>query len=172
MEGEKPKKIYILGTSGSGKSTLAKKLSEGLKIKSYDLDDIYWYKKYTKKIKKSKRRGKLKQLIKGKKKWILEGIYTDWSDEAIKKADLIIWISTPSRVLSWRIFKRYMKRKGELDETLRDCINLIKYARGYKKHPSSTGYEAHKKVIKKHTKKVVVLKNNRQIKKFLKDILN
>jgi adenylate kinase family enzyme len=163
-------KIYILGTSGSGKSTLANQISKILKIKTYDLDDIFWYKKYTKKRNIEKRREKLKQLIKGKRKWIIEGIYTDWSEEAIKKADLIIWISTPKHILSWRIFKRYLKRKGEKDETLKDCINLIKYARGYKKHQSSSGYESHKKTIKNHKKEVVILKNNRQIKKFLKDL--
>ena len=166
--GKKPNKIYILGTSGSGKSFLAEKLSNYLKIPCYDLDDIFWYKKYTKKRNIEKRREKLKQLIKAKKKWIIEGVYTDWSEQAIKKADLIIWMSTPGHILSWRIFKRYLKRRGEKDETLRDCIKLIGYARGYRKHPSSTGYESHKKVIKNHKKEVVVLKSNRQVKKFLR----
>jgi len=166
----KPKKIYILGTSGSGKSTLAKKLSKLLNISSYDLDNIFWYKKYTKKREISKRKEKLKQLIKGKKKWILEGVYTDWSEKAIKKADLIIWISTTSHVLSWRIFKRHFKQKREKRESLRDCFNLIKYARGYKRDKAHTGYESHKKIINNHRKEVVILKNNKEIKKFLGEI--
>ena len=165
----KPKKIYILGVAGSGKSTIAKKLSQELNIKSYDLDNIYFYKKYTKKRSVEKRKEKLKQLLKGKKKWIIEGIYTDWTEEAIKKADLIIWISAPKHILSWRIFKRYLKRKRGVDETLKDCISLIKYVWKYKKNSSSWGYEAHKKVIENNKKEVVVLKNNRQIKTFFRN---
>jgi len=42
-------KIFILGSSGSGKTFLANLLSKKLNIPSYDLDDIFWYKKYTKK---------------------------------------------------------------------------------------------------------------------------
>jgi len=166
----KPTKIYILGTSGSGKSTLANQISKILKIKTYDLDNIFWYKKYTKKRNIEKRKEKLKQLLKGKKKWILEGIYTDWSENAIKKADLIIWINTPRHVISWRIFKRHLKRRKEGNETLKDCLNLIKYAIGYKKNTKSAGYESHKKIIKNHKKEVIVLKNKKGIKKLISNL--
>jgi adenylate kinase family enzyme len=166
----KPKKIYILGSSASGKTTLANKISEILKIKTYDLDDIFWYKKYTKKRNIEKRKEKLKQLIKGKKKWILEGIYTDWSEKAIKNADLIIFLDIPKYLLSWRVFKRYIIRKRKGDETLKSCFNLIKYVRGYKKRKDAFGYEAHKKIAKGHKKEAIILKNSKEINKFLESL--
>ncbi len=43
------KRIFILGNMGSGKSTLAKKISKKLNISHYDLDDIFWSRKFNKK---------------------------------------------------------------------------------------------------------------------------
>jgi len=45
----KPQKIFILGTSGSGKTTLAKQISEKRNIPHYNLDNFFWYKKFSKK---------------------------------------------------------------------------------------------------------------------------
>jgi len=46
MSKEKISKIYIVGIYGSGKSTLARKLYTFLKIKTYDLDEIKYKRKY------------------------------------------------------------------------------------------------------------------------------
>ncbi|MBS3144559.1 AAA family ATPase, partial [Candidatus Woesearchaeota archaeon] len=41
------KRIYILGCSGSGKTSVAQELARKLHIQHYDLDDLFWKKKYT-----------------------------------------------------------------------------------------------------------------------------
>lgn len=163
-------KIYILGTSGSGKTYLANQLSRILKIKNYDLDDIYWIKKFT--IKKEKRRDKLKKLLKGKKQWIIEGIYTDWAIDAVKKSDFIILIDTPFKTRAYRILKRYIKRKIKGNsESIKDCFNLIKYSSKYKKeHKNPESYQNHKSIIKRHNKKFIIIKNKRQINRFLNNL--
>ncbi len=163
----KPRRIYILGTAGSGKTTLANQIPDILKIRVYDLDDIFWIKKYTKKRTVESMKKGLNNLLKKNKKWIIEGIYTDWSNNAIKKADLIVWINTPKHIISWRIFKRYIQRRKDKRETLRDCINLIKYARSYKEAEGTTSYQAHKKVIKKHRVNFIIINNKKDIKNLI-----
>jgi adenylate kinase family enzyme len=158
-------KLYILGTSGSGKSKLADKLSKILKIKIFNLDDIFWLKKYTKKRDFYQRKKKLKALLKKNQEWIIEGVFTDWSKEAIQKANMLIWIDLPKRILSYRIFKRYLKRRNQKKETLKDCIELIKYARSYKKSSGTTSYTSHKKTLQNSHAKKVIIRNKRDLKK-------
>jgi len=171
---KKPQRIRVLGTSGSGKTYLAKKLSNGLNIKYYDLDDIFWIKKYTKKLKKCKRKEKTQKLVK-RKKWVIEGIYGDWSLSSFKKSDLVIWLDPPFKVRSWRIFKRFLKRKSDknIKEGWKDCLGLIKYSGKYKKksNENSASYKSHREIINKHKINFIILRNKKQINKFLKDVL-
>lgn len=163
----KPKKIYILGVSGSGKSTLAKTLSKQLKIKHYDLDDIYFIRKYDKIRKEENREKKLKKLIKEKKEWIIEGVFQKWVESGIKKADLIIWLKPNLNLISYRIFIRFLKRKNK--ESIKELIRLIKWARKYKTG-GSKHYQSHKKYVRLHKGDTIILKNNKEIKRFLGEL--
>ena len=87
--GRKLSKIYIIGTSGSGKSFLSRKLSEKLGIQRYDLDDLYYSRKYTVERSPWKREQMLRKIA-SRKKWIIEGVYGSWIESALKKADLVI----------------------------------------------------------------------------------
>ncbi len=60
------KKIYIVGTMGSGKTYLAKKLSKELNIPHYDLDDLYWKRKYTSKNSEENKKSNLEIILKNK----------------------------------------------------------------------------------------------------------
>jgi len=163
-------KIYILGTAGSGKSTLARKISEELNIPSYDLDEIYWIEPFNKKLPKSKRKPALAKIIK-KRKWIIEGVYGSWTGDAIKKSDIVIWLDPPFRVISWRIFKRYLARKGKVNENLKEVLGLANYSRKYRKLDLPSGYKGHKELIEKHDVNFIIIRNNKQMNKFLKDFL-
>jgi adenylate kinase family enzyme len=167
---KKMNKIYILGTAGSGKTYLAKKLSYKFKIKHYDLDDIYWSCKYSKKRDKREMKIKLNSLIKNKK-WIIEGVYGSWIESAIKKADLVIWLDIPFRVLSWRIFKRHFTRLNKKNpESFKDTLGLIKYARKYKIENHSSSYKSHKDLLERNKIQFVILKSRKEIEKFLKEV--
>lgn len=165
------KRVFILGTVGSGKTSLARELSKKLNIKHYDLDDIFWTKKFNKK-RNEKQRDKLLKNIISKKKWIIEGVYTDWIEEGIKKSDEIIILDIPFKSLFYRITKRTLKRekskqkgKERYKENLRDFLGLIKAARIYKK--GSEAYYKHKKMIDKHKVNFVILRSKKQINEFL-----
>ena len=85
----KQRKILIFGATNSGKSTLAKILSKKLKIRHYDMDDIFWKRKYDQK-RTDKQCEKLLKIKCKKKQWIIEGAYSRWVECAIKSADFII----------------------------------------------------------------------------------
>jgi len=170
----KYKKIYIMGTSGSGKSHLAKIISKKLNIKHLDLDDIYWIKKYTKALQLEKRGPKLKKFLKNNKSWIIEGVYSNWSIEAIKKSDLIIWLDISLNKRLYRLIKRHIQRisNKKTPSKIKDTIDIIKYSYSYKKKSNKhhSSYYNHNKILKKHKKNYILLKNNKQINEFIKTI--
>ena len=168
------KKIFIIGISGSGKSTLAKKISDILKIPHFDLDDIFWIKKYTK-----RRLGKscsleLKKLLNKNKTWVIEGIY-DWGKLAADKANLVIWLNYGINTSTYRLIRRWFNRRGEDKESIRDLYDLIKYVRAYNKiRPNKvySTFEEHKKVISKNEHNLVEIKNKKDLKGLLNRINN
>ncbi|MBU4501999.1 MAG: AAA family ATPase [Nanoarchaeota archaeon] len=170
-------RIYVLGTCGSGKSYLARELSEILGIKHYDLDDIFWERKFGKKRDK-KERLKLFRKLCNKKKWIVEGAYSVWIDYGIKKSDLVIVLDTKIPVSLWRIIKRTIKRekskklgKDRYNESWQDLIGLIKAVLKYKKKKGyGRGYHKQREIIKKHNAEFIHIKNKRQLKCFLKEL--
>lgn len=168
-----PNRIYIIGTVGSGKTSLANKLSNILKIKHYDLDNIFWKKQYN--IKRdNQEREKLFNDLCNKKKWIIEGVYSSWIEEGIKKSDLIILLDIPLHTLFWRVTKRTITRekskkfgKDKYKESLSGYLGLLKAIIRYKNKKHLTGYYKHKELIDKHKVNFVVLKNKKEVEEFL-----
>lgn len=162
----KMKKIFILGNMGSGKSTLAKTISEKLNIKHYDLDDIFWKKKFNKKRDIKSRDKKFKELC-NKKQWIIEGAYATWIEFGIKKADLVILLKIPLKSLLWRITKRSIKRN---EENIKGWIGLTKATIKYYKRKDGKGFHEHEKLIDKNKVKFILIKNNKELNNFIKKL--
>jgi len=163
-------KIYILGVSGSGKTHLGKILSKKLKIPLYDSDEVMFIKKFTKFRPKEKRKqliGKISQ----KAKWIIDSRGSDWSRAPMKKADIIIWLQPNRFIRTFRIFKRYLSRKGKYEESLKSLINVIRYSWGYKKNMKNTSsYLEVSRFIEKNNLNPIIIKNNSQKRKFLRGL--
>jgi adenylate kinase family enzyme len=171
-----PKKIFILGTIGSGKSTLAKQVSEKLKIKHYDLDDVFWTRKFNEKRREKDRDKKFRKLC-DKRKWIIEGVYSTWIEYGIKKAEMVLLLKIPKRSLWWRITKRTLKKEkskrfGEkrYKENFKDYLGLLKAANKYYKKKFTRGYYRHKELIDKHKVEFIILKNNKQVNEFIEGL--
>jgi adenylate kinase family enzyme len=163
------KRVHIIGTSGSGKSFLAKKLSNLLKIKVYDLDDLFWKRKYN--IERDeKERIKLLKNITKKNKWIIEGVYSSWVEDSIKRSNLIIWLDPPAHILSYRLILRFFRRKEFKElEGWKGLRLMLKYAINYHKKKQAAGYYLHKGLIEKHKASFVYIKSKKELNKFLED---
>ena len=131
-------KIHIIGGPGCGKSFLAKKLSEKLKIPTYDLDDIFWCNDkntFGVEAKPKVRDNNLKSIL-DKNDWIIEGVYGGWTKPSFKKAELIIILRPKTIIRQWRIIKRFLKRKlafipSKKKETWKSFFGLLKWSKKY-----------------------------------------
>jgi len=168
------RRIHIFGACGSGKSFLSKKLSKILRLPVYDLDDIFWKKgkerKYDVKRDEKERARLLKKLVK-KDKWIIEGCFSSWVDDSIKRSDLVVWLNPPFHLLSYRLISRFMRRKllGDL-EGWKGLWKLLKYAKNYHKKNQPAGYYKHLEQIKRHKVQCVYITNKRELNNFLKEV--
>ncbi len=164
------KRIYILGTAGSGKTVLAKEISHAFKIRHYDLDNLFWVRKYDKK-RNEKDRKKLLKIICKNKQWVIEGVYASWVDDAIKKSDLVIWLDISRHTITWRIIRRFLKRRQKHKESWKDLITLIKYVRNYRKKDQPAGYYKHKELIDKHKVDFVHIKTKKELNNFIHELI-
>lgn len=163
-------KIFILGTSGSGKTTLANILSKKFNIPSYNLDDCFWYKKFSKKRNYKKRDEMILKILK-KEKWVAEGVYGFWTEKFVKKSNLVIWLNYPFRILSWRNIKRFFCHKEKNSkEDLKNLMRIIKYVKNYQKGEHDGSYKSHKKIVDEHKPSLIIIKNKRQLNDFLKNL--
>ncbi|OIO41173.1 hypothetical protein COU56_05015 [Candidatus Pacearchaeota archaeon CG10_big_fil_rev_8_21_14_0_10_31_9] len=169
-----PKKIHIVGIYGSGKSTIAKKIHDILGYKVYDLDEIKYKRKYDK-IRPVEERLKIIKSISNKQKWITEGVWLDYALDLYKKADTVIFLELPKGTLYKRIIVRHFKRKFHKQEyqnhNLKTTSNILKKAKQYYNDPNHfMTLNSHKFYIKKHSRNFVILRNNKEINKFLESL--
>jgi len=165
------KKIFIFGLAGSGKTTLAKKLSEKLKIKSYDLDDIFFKNNNYKKRSEQDKKKILSKIIKNKK-YILEGAHTDdWTSSMLKKVDTIIILKTKISLCKIRVLKRYIQRKlskNTRKESLIGVLNLI--AKFVNKKTLEESINQIEKYKGNNKPKIIIIKNKKEITKFINNL--
>lgn len=151
-------KIHICGAYGSGKTTLAKELSKLLKIPYYSFDDIKYIVKYTKKRSVSERKAIVRKIA-SKSKFITEGAWSDYGEEAFKKADLVIILKTKPLKCVYQIVKRYIGREREIKNDLKTALIIMKKAFIYHYTKDSISFHSHMNLIKKYNKNYFLLKN-------------
>lgn len=158
-----------MGTMGAGKTTLAKKLSKKLGIKYYDLDDVVWIKKFTKKRDKEKRIQRLKEIV-DKKQWIIEGVHNEWNEYAFKKVQLLIWLDLNSHYVVRQLVRRYILGLIMRNERggFKTQWDSVKYALRYR-NGSKKG-DFHKLMVEKYKPKLIHIKTRKQLKKLLEEV--
>lgn len=159
-------KIHIIGGSGTGKSYFAKQLSSELKIPHFDLDHLQWDQKantYGVKMPVERRDALLKEILE-KDDWIIEGVYYQWCLSCFHDADIIYVLEIPKRVYTFRIIKRFIKRKLGIEkgkkETLKSVRELLKWTDKFQE----VNLKEIKKILKQYDDKVVFVKSSRELK--------
>ncbi len=171
---KKIKRIHIVGIYGSGKSTLAEKLSKMLKIKSYDLDEIKYKRKYdiTRPVEE---RLKIVKNISNLKSWITEGAWTSYAIPLYKKADLVILLKIPEATLYKRVLFRHFKRKfsgkSYKEHNVLTTLKIMKKIRQYYHDPKHfITLKSHKAHLNKYAKEAIIIKNDNDIERLLEEV--
>ncbi|HET6511824.1 MAG TPA: AAA family ATPase [Candidatus Kapabacteria bacterium] len=102
------RRIVVIGTSGSGKTTLAKTLARRLGLKYVELDELHWAPDWVE-VPDELMRRKLKEEVAGEA-WVVDGNYVRMRDQIWSRAELIVWLNYPFRVVFWRALRRTIGR--------------------------------------------------------------
>jgi len=74
MSSDNIQKVFIIGISGSGKSTLARQLADFLHVPHFNLDDIFWVEKYTRRRPTEECEAELRKFLSTNESWVIEGV--------------------------------------------------------------------------------------------------
>ena len=103
------KRIVIVGPAASGKTTFARQLAERLGLPNIELDAVRWGRNW-KEVSQNVLRQKVEDiLIRNDARWIMDGNYPRLKDLLWERADTLIWLDYPLRVVLWRFFKRLVR---------------------------------------------------------------
>lgn len=162
---KKLNRIWIFGGTNSGKSTLAKQLSKKLKLKHYNTDFMKYNKDFTKKLPDGTKERKIKDLAQ-KIRWICEGTNNGkWVWPAFKKADFVIILNLNPFTRMRRLLTREVKeRRRKLSFNKRIYLLYVVFSYSF------NGYRHHKKLIRLFNKDFIVLRNQKEINRFLESI--
>ena len=103
-----PKRYSVIGTSGSGKTYVAAEIARRLNIKHVELDAIHWRPGWQE-LPKEEFRERIREET-DKDSWVVDGNYSKGRDIVWSRAEAVVWLDLPFRVVFWRILRRTVSR--------------------------------------------------------------
>ena len=168
-------KIAIIGYSGSGKSTLARRLGEYYNIKVLHLDTVHHLPGWVTRDKEDSKKI-VEEFLNTNDNWVIDGNYFKLSYERrMEEADKIIIMKFNRFKTIYRAHKRYKKYKNTTRPDMTVGCNekfdfeFIKWL-FYKGRTRTTRKNYHNIEVT-YKDKVVVLKSQKQIDKYLKETI-
>ncbi len=158
-------KVLITGNVGSGKTTLAKKLSETYNVPYFEIDSIVHDDKNNRKRTEEKQKNEVNKINKENKNYIIEGVLRKNLEFICNLVDYIIIFDIDKKVLRKRVKARYIKQKIGLEKAnykpTKEFLNqMYIWLENY-------DYNKDKHLIKKYSNKIIILRNNKEVKKYL-----
>ncbi|MFI5986046.1 AAA family ATPase [Streptomyces sp. NPDC051555] len=102
------RRVLVVGISGAGKSTLAAALSRRLEVPHHEMDALYFT---------GPRWGVNETFVRdtarlaARDAWIFDSLgYRAVRDLLWERADTIVWLDHPRRVVMWRVLRRSLRR--------------------------------------------------------------
>lgn len=166
------KRIMVIGCSGSGKSTFSRKLNELTQLPLVHLDQKYWKPNRMEPAKEEWRKT-ISEIVKADE-WIMDGNYSATWDLRIPRADTIIFIDKPTYICLYRIAKRvisyYGKARPEMPEGCQERFDwqFFHHVLTYNLTRRKSNWS--KLAGWKNTKQIFVLRKDKDIKAFLKNV--
>lgn len=165
------KKVAIIGCSGSGKSTLALKLHEITQIPLYHIDQ-YYLKEHWQRIDPELFKRIHKRFC-SEDRWIIEGLVTEFFEERVQRADIIIFLDFPTLVCLYRVFKRALAYFGTVHfSSAPGCIQgvpgleFLKYIWNFGKKQKLRIERILEKY--KDQKKIIIIKSQKELNTFVR----
>lgn len=166
-------KIAVLGYSGAGKSTLARALGEKYGIPVLHFDTVQFTPNWEVRDRDKARR--MVHEFMENPQWVMDGTYSNFEYERrLSEADVIILLLFPRLVCFLRAWKRYFRFHGKSRPDMADgCCEkmdgefiwwLLWKGRTRRRR------EKFQKVVAQYPEKTVVLKNQRDIDRYLEGL--
>ncbi|WP_053365645.1 DNA topology modulation protein FlaR [Bacillus sp. FJAT-27245] len=170
MLGNAINRIRIIGSVGSGKTTLARKLSDEWNIPYFELDNVVWQRNPAgdRRRTEEERAEYLDSILKSEA-WIIEGVHNEeWTEGSFREADAIVFLDPAYSVRTFRIIKRFIlqklgREKAHYKVTYEILIKMFKWNMYFEQNGKPNFF----KNYSLYTDKIIILKNNRQLKKFM-----
>lgn len=167
-------KIAMLGYSGSGKSTTAALLAEKYSIPVLFLDTVQFMENWQERpLEDSKRI--VADFMASNSSWIIDGNYKAFlQNERLEQADMIVFFSFNRFTCFCRAFGRFMKYKGKTRPSMATGCNEkfdMEFARWILwDGRTEQKKKAYSDMCKKYSDKVIIIRNQKQLNNFLKNI--
>ena len=123
---EETVRIYITGASCAGVTTLGHALVPLLGLHQVDVDDFYWLPTnppFSVKRPPEERVCMIEQAL-GDDDWVLSGSCNGWGEALIAKADLIVFVETPTAV---RLERLAAREKGRFGDRIAPAATCMRY---------------------------------------------
>ena len=167
-------KIAIVGYSGSGKSTLARKLAEIYQIDILHFDTIQFLPNWT--IRSEEEKKKITEnFLDTHDSWVIDGNYSKlFYERRMAEADVIILLLFNRFSCFHRAYRRYVQYKNKTRPDLAEgCTE--KFDLEFAKWILWTGRtnrarERYKSLIFQYEKKAIVIKNQKELDKYIKSV--
>ncbi|HEV2120322.1 MAG TPA: adenylate kinase [Candidatus Bathyarchaeia archaeon] len=102
------RRISVVGTIGSGKTTFARKTSRILDAPHIELDALHWEPNWVE-APNDLFRERVTRSLQGDS-WVVDGNYHQVRDIVWNRADTVIWLDYPFRIIIGRLARRTLKR--------------------------------------------------------------
>ena len=102
------RRISVVGTIGSGKTTLASEISKLLATPHIELDSLHWESNWVE-ASDSAFRGRVNHSLLSDS-WVVDGNYHLVRDIVWSRADTVVWLDYPFRIIMSRLARRTLRR--------------------------------------------------------------
>ncbi len=103
----RPRRVLVAGTSGSGKTTLAARLSQALAAPHQEIDALFHGPMWTP---RETFVADVTALV-SQPTWVVEWQYSEVRELLAERADLVVWLDLPVRVVMRRVTVRTLRRR-------------------------------------------------------------
>ena len=169
--GEVMERVLIIGCGGSGKSTLARQLGEKTGLSVVHLDKLFWHPGWVESTKEEI--DEKIMAVMAQPRWIMDGNYDRTLPKRLECCDTVIYLDFSRWTCLLGVAKRVLTTYGQVRPDMgegcpeRVDLDFLKWVWNFNKNKREKNY----RLLEQHPdKEIHILKNRRQVKRFLEQI--